>query len=160
MTASLSPLSPAHNAIVMASAGTGKTWQLVTRLLRLLLEGAAPDAILAITFTRKAATEMETRLLQRLFILASADDKTLHQHLSETGAPIDALTIKRARGLHERLLRTPRPLRTTTFHAFCQEILRRFPLEADVPPGFELIESHGEMADAAWQSLLNDISLS
>lgn len=158
MTASLSPLNPAQNAIVMASAGTGKTWQLVTRLLRLLLNGAAPDAILAITFTRKAATEMETRLLQRLFILASADDDNLHQHLREAGASIDAQTITRARGLHERLLRTPRPLRTTTFHAFCQEILRRFPLEADVPPGFELIESHGELADAAWQTLLNDVA--
>src|SRR5512139_3826597 len=127
MTASLSPLSPAHNAIVMASAGTGKTWQLVTRLLRLLLDGAAPDAILAITFTRKAANEMETRLLQRLFSLASADDESLRQYLHEADAPINDQTIIRARGLHERLLRSPRPLRTTTFHSFCQEILRRFP---------------------------------
>lgn len=158
MTAPLSPLNPAHNSVVMASAGTGKTWQLVTRLLRLLLSGAKPGAILAITFTRKAATEMETRLLQRLYALASADTETLRQQLREAGAPLDTTTIVRARRLHEELLRSPRPLRTTTFHAFCQEILRRFPLEADVPPGFELLESHSEVADAAWQALLNEVA--
>ncbi|MEO6697740.1 MAG: UvrD-helicase domain-containing protein, partial [Gammaproteobacteria bacterium] len=53
---------PQRQATVTASAGTGKTWLLVTRLIRLLLAGARPDAILAITFTRKAAAEMQTRL--------------------------------------------------------------------------------------------------
>ncbi|HEY0720452.1 MAG TPA: UvrD-helicase domain-containing protein, partial [Gammaproteobacteria bacterium] len=159
MTSHASPLSPSRNAIVMASAGTGKTWQLVTRLLRLLLEGAAPDAILAITFTRKAAMEMETRLLQRLYTLANASDEKLLQLLQEAGASVDEQTIQRARRLHEVLLRAARPLRTTTFHAFCQELLRRFPLEADIPPGFELLESHSEVAEAAWQALLNEVAL-
>ncbi|HFD92011.1 MAG TPA: hypothetical protein ENJ22_01835, partial [Gammaproteobacteria bacterium] len=51
--------APQTNATVMASAGTGKTWLLVTRLIRLLLSGADPGAILAVTFTRKAAAEMQ-----------------------------------------------------------------------------------------------------
>lgn len=158
MTHRPSPVTPDLNAIVMASAGTGKTWQLVTRLLRLLLNGAAPASILAITFTRKAASEMQTRLLQRLFALARADDAELHQLLREAEAPLDAATVTRARGLYEQLLRAPRTLRTTTFHAFCQEVLRRFPLEADVPPGFELIESSGELTEAAWDALLNELA--
>ena len=53
---------PQRHATVTASAGTGKTWLLVTRLIRLLLTGARPDSILAITFTRNAAAEMQTRL--------------------------------------------------------------------------------------------------
>ncbi len=148
------PSSPLVNATVMASAGTGKTWLLVSRLLRLLLHGATADAILAITFTRKAAAEMQTRLSERLFALASADDEGLAALLRELSLTPDEATMSRARGLYESLLQGGKSVRTTTFHAFCQEILRRFPLEADVPPGFELLESSSELARSAWDTLM------
>ncbi|SCZ49698.1 UvrD-helicase domain-containing protein [Thiohalomonas denitrificans] len=154
MTNPLSAGSPGINATVMASAGTGKTWLLVTRLVRLLLDGVRPDAILAITFTRKAAAEMQTRLNERLFELACAEDPRQGKLLQMMGAPSDTETRGRARGLYERILRARQPVRTTTFHAFCQEVLRRFPLEADVPPGFELIERTGELERAAWEHLM------
>ncbi|WP_303901020.1 UvrD-helicase domain-containing protein [Thiohalomonas denitrificans] len=154
MTNPLSAGSPGINATVMASAGTGKTWLLVTRLVRLLLDGVRPDAILAITFTRKAAAEMQTRLNERLFELACTDEKRQSELLQMMGAPSDAETRGRARGLYEGTLRARQPVRTTTFHAFCQEVLRRFPLEADVPPGFELIERTGELERAAWEHLM------
>ncbi len=160
MTSSLSPSSPQTNATVMASAGTGKTYMLVNRLLRLLLTGARPDAILAVTFTRKAAAEMQSRLGERLYALASASDEELPVLLEglEVVKP-DAATLERARGLYESLRRGRHSVRTTTFHAFCQEILLRFPLEAEVPPGFVLLESGGEILRSALDSLLDEASL-
>ena len=126
------------NLTVQASAGSGKTYLLVSRILRLLIDGARPDSILAITFTRKAAAEMQQRLLQRLQQLALCDEKTLDAELQSLQLTPDKAIRQTARKLYQQLLQTPHGVRTTTFHAFCQELLRRFPLEADVPPGFEL----------------------
>ncbi|MFM9917185.1 MAG: UvrD-helicase domain-containing protein, partial [Rhizobacter sp.] len=53
---------PHRHVVVEACAGAGKTWMLVSRILRALLDGAEPQEILAITFTRKAAGEMRSRL--------------------------------------------------------------------------------------------------
>jgi ATP-dependent helicase/nuclease subunit A len=149
----LNAADPHRSAAVMASAGTGKTWLLVTRLIRLLLDGARPDGLLAVTFTRKAAAEMQLRLLQRLRELAECDSAALDQALARIGAPQDPTTRARAQRLYEDLLYSAAPLRITTFHAFCQELLRRFPLEADVPAGFEVLESSGILTEAAWDSL-------
>ena len=148
--------SPHVNATVMASAGTGKTWLLVTRLVRLLMEGVRPDAILAITFTRKAAAEMQNRLAERLFRLASASENNLDEYLREMAIDIDDQSRDRARRLYEELLRSQHIVKTTTFHAFCQDVLRRFPLEADVIPGFELEESTGELLTEAKNILISE----
>ena len=56
-------LDPAHSVVVEACAGSGKTWLLASRIVRLLLAGVAPGEILAITFTRKAAREIEERVV-------------------------------------------------------------------------------------------------
>ncbi len=152
----LAPATPARNATVMASAGTGKTWLLVTRLIRLLLAGARPEGIVAITFTRKAAAEMQHRLSQRLLEMAIADDQRLDELLQQQGISAGSDVREQARALYETLLHTPQGIRTTTFHAFCQEILRRFPLEAEVPAGFELLESSGVMEQEAWDALFSE----
>ena len=152
----LAPATPSNNATVMASAGTGKTWLLVTRLVRLLLEGARPEGVLAITFTRKAAAEMQARLAQRLYEMAAADEEQLSDLLEQQGVTPTGENRKQARTLYEQLLRAPRTVRTTTFHAFCQEILRRFPLEAEVSPGFELLESSAVLQREAWDALFSE----
>ena len=145
--------APENNVVVQAAAGTGKTWLLTSRIVRLLLAGVEPGAILAITFTRKAAGEIHERVSERLLALAASDEDKLTKHLDDIGAGGDTATREAARGLYEKHLGAVHGLRTTTFHAFCQEILRRFPLEADVPPGFELVESTDELEQAAWLAL-------
>src|SRR5215207_2815694 len=62
---------PRRSVVVEACAGAGKTWMLVSRILRALLDGAEPHEILAITFTRKAAGEMRARLDEWLTEFAS-----------------------------------------------------------------------------------------
>ena len=147
---------PQRNATVHASAGTGKTWLLVTRIVRLLLAGARPDSILAVTFTRKAAAEMQERISTRLHDLMCATAGELESQLADIGLTADAQNRARARQLYEELLLNPYTLRTTTFHAFCQELLQRFPLEAGVSPGFELKETTGLLEQQAWEALITE----
>lgn len=154
----LQAADPARNATVHASAGTGKTWLLVTRILRLLLAGARPDSILAVTFTRKAAAEMQQRVTERLRELMCADESSLDGMLKQIGIAPDAHNRTRARQLYEQSLFNPYALRATTFHAFCQELLQRFPLEAGISPGFELSESTGLLEQQAWDALVNESS--
>lgn len=149
-------VNPHASATVFASAGTGKTWQLVTRLLRLLLNDVEPGAILAVTFTRKAAGEMQERLLQRLEAWAIGPRKELEAGLKQIGLEPAPGLVHTARNLYERVLLSPQSVRTTTFHAFCQDLLGRFPLEAGVAPGFELIEETAEQEAQALQLLMEE----
>ena len=143
---------------VRASAGSGKTHQLVNRLIYLLLHGAEPGGILAITFTRKAAAEMTQRLLQRVQRLAVSGVAELERQFVELQITPTPELRQRAAGLYESLLHSPYPVRSTTFHAFCQDLLRRFPMEADVPPGFELIQLTRQLIDEAWDSFSSELT--
>lgn len=153
---SLDAASPAISATVAASAGTGKTYLLVARITRLLLAGVAPERILAVTFTRKAAAEMQARVHQRLLAMLELDDIGLDGQLRELGLKPDEAMWNTARHLYERVLRSERPVRTLTFHSLCAEILRRFPLEAEVPAGFDLLEQTAMLEQQAWEALVAD----
>lgn len=156
--AALSAIDPDRNAVVHAAAGTGKTWLLVSRLIRLLLEGTSPSSILAITFTRKAAAEMRLRLGQRLLAMCEASEGQLHAMLREIGVTPISDSARRARELYETLLVTPHEIRATTFHAFCQELLTRFAFEAGIAPAFEILEQTTELETAAWRALDRDLA--
>ena len=151
--------NPARSCSVLASAGTGKTWLLVARLTRLLLHGARLDSILAITFTRKAAGEMQQRLNERLRQLLEAGDADLDRLLEEIGETPDEPLRRRARALFETTLRSEQRLRASTFHSFCQDLLQRFPLEAGLPPGFELAEQTGLLITEAWDALFAEVTV-
>ncbi len=150
---------PDAHATVIASAGSGKTWLLITRVIRLLLSDVKSEHVLAITFTRKAATEMQSRLRERLYLLASCETNQLHRELEYIGIDVTGDMCSRARLLYQQLLMNPYPLRTTTFHAFCHELLKRFPLEADVPAGFELLETTRHVEEQAMDALFNEASI-
>ena len=140
--------------IIEASAGSGKTYQLVNRLVQLLIHGANPAHIVAITFTRKAAAEMQARLQERLYKLATMDEKQLITELEKITVKINRSLLSKSRSLYESVILSPQTVRCTTFHSFCQEILKRFPFEADVPPGFELSEQTYLYKQQAWQALM------
>ncbi len=154
MNPALQACQPETNASVSASAGSGKTWLLVSRIIRLLLSGARPDTILAITFTRKATIEMSERLMSRLYELAIADDAGVTTMLSEIGMTAEQADIELARSLYESLLGNRQVVTITTFHAFSQQILRRFPLEADIAANFELVETTELLRQEAWDAMM------
>ena len=138
------PVPAPRSEVVAASAGTGKTWQLTTRILRLLLGGAEPPAILAITFTRKAAAEIRARALEFLTGWLRLDDAALARELRDIGLELDPerpppQLLADARGLYEQLQFAEQDLRITTFDAFFQDLLQRFPLEAGIPPGYQIL---------------------
>ncbi len=159
---SLEAANPRINATVTASAGSGKTYMLVTRILRLLLEGVEPGSILAMTFTRKAAAEMQQRLTERLYQLAIAEEDELDTLLAQLDPDQTGWSQEyksRARQLYESHQYCDYPVRTTTFHSFCQDLLSRFPLEADIPPGFDLLESADLLTQQARDALYNEATL-
>ena len=133
---------PGHSVWVTANAGTGKTRVLTSRVLRLLLAGNDPESILCLTFTRAAAAEMAARIEAQLAAWAIQKDSEKLAGDLETllGEPADGSTIDRARRLFAQVLDLPSGLSITTIHAFCQSLLRRFPLEAGIAPHFELID--------------------
>lgn len=143
---------PEGNFVVHAAAGTGKTWLLTSRIIHLLLTGAKPGGILAITFTRKAAAEIEQRVMERLLAMASCETDDLRQKLLEIGCQPSADILDEAQTLYETLLVTEHPLKVTTFHAFCQNLLQRFPLESGLPPGFQIAENTQQLQDRAWHN--------
>jgi ATP-dependent helicase/nuclease subunit A len=111
-------IDPTQNVVLEASAGTGKTRVLVERYVNLLRAGVEPDHILAMTFTRKAAAEMWQRIIDRL----------------QEASRLSEFDAARWRDLKERL----GDIAISTIDAFCLSLLREFPLEADVDPGFDL----------------------
>jgi ATP-dependent helicase/nuclease subunit A len=126
-----------------ANAGAGKTKVLIDRIARLLLAGAQPGRVLAVTYTKAAAAEMQTRLYGKLGSWTIAKDADLRHALRELDPELDLEqpgTLSRARALFARALETPGGLKIQTIHAFCQTILQRFPLEAGVPPGFQILD--------------------
>lgn len=131
---------PTISVWVAASAGSGKTRVLINRFMRLLLADTKPQHILCLTYTRAAAAEMTDRIMQRLSAWAICSRADLAQDIARlTAADVDDATLDKARGLFARALDCPGGLKIKTFHAFAQEILARFPLEAAVAPHFTLL---------------------
>lgn len=131
---------PARHVWVAASAGTGKTHVLTDRMLRLMLAGCPPDRILALTFTRAAAAEMQNRIVKRLGEWLGQNDARLSLELDALGVEPTAIALRRARGLFARALDVPGGLKVQTLHAFAQGLLAAFPLEAGLPPGFTALD--------------------
>jgi len=134
---------PDASTWVSANAGSGKTRVLTDRVARLLLHGTDPQKILCLTYTNAAAAEMQNRLFKRLGTWAMMQDDALRNALVALGEKenlLDAQKLGQARTLFATALETPGGLKIQTIHAFCDALLRQFPLEAHVSPQFEILE--------------------
>ena len=132
---------PEASAWVSANAGSGKTHVLTERVVRLLLEGNRPSAILCLTYTKAAAAEMANRVFSRLAEWTRFDDDALAVAVGKIdGRPPGAGRLLVARQLFARALETPGGLKIQTIHAFCESVLHQFPLEANVAGHFEILD--------------------
>jgi len=148
---------PRRSVAVEACAGAGKTWMLVSRVLRALLEGCAPQDILAITFTKKAAGEMRQRLQAWLLDFATATDDRLAAELRMRGivGTPSASQIQTLRGLHQALLDGGRPVQIRTFHSWFAALLRGAPMavlhDLGLPTTYELLEDDTRAIAQVWR---------
>ncbi len=131
-----------RSVIVQAPAGSGKTTLLVERYLKLLAVVERPEEILAITFTRKAASEMATRVLLALD-QAQADDDT------PAGR---ALARSEAQGW--QILEQPARLKIQTIDSLAMALTRGLPVEAGLDPSLQLVEAAEPLYAAAASRLL------
>jgi ATP-dependent helicase/nuclease subunit A len=146
---------PRRSVVVEACAGAGKTWMLVSRILRALLEGAQPHEVLAITFTKKAAGEMRQRLHEWLETFASAPPGVLDKALIDRGLPAQPELREALKGLHARLLASGRPVQVRTFHSWFAALLRSAPLSVlealELPANYDLLEDDSEAVALVWR---------
>jgi ATP-dependent helicase/nuclease subunit A len=146
---------PEISAWVAANAGAGKTYTLANRVARLLLADASPQKILCLTFTKAAAAEMQDRLFKQLGAWSMLPDDKLRDEIVKIGGDAHA-DLRKARRLFAGALETPGGLKVLTLHAFCQVVLSRFPLEAGIPPAFEILDDQStrELIGEARQHVL------
>ncbi len=153
---------PEASTWVSASAGTGKTHVLTSRVLRLMLAGAPPERILCLTFTKAAAAEMANRLNRRLGEWAVMEDEGLRRALFRlTGQPPETHDPDQARRLFCRVLDAPGGMAIQTIHSFCQSLLARFPVEAQLAPRFDVVDERTAeelLAEARERVLAEDVA--
>ena len=153
--------NPAKNVWVQANAGTGKTSVLVQRLLRILFRSEDIDdcGILCLTYTKAAAGEMRNRILKELQKWAVASDDELKELLdgisfNKTATEAD---ISHARTVFFKYIDDPELLKIKTIHGFCEEILRRFPIEAGISPSWSIVSDDTQriLLQEAFSRLIN-----
>jgi ATP-dependent helicase/nuclease subunit A len=151
-------LDPGRSVVVEACAGSGKTWLLASRILRLLLAGVAPGEILAITFTRKAAREIEARVVDWLRLLATDSETKVIQFLAERGvhAATNSAVLSTARALYEGVVGTQPGLAVNTFHGWFLQLVDAAPLSANLA-GSTLVDPGSRLFDELWQSFAAEL---
>jgi ATP-dependent exoDNAse (exonuclease V) beta subunit len=147
--------------VVEAAAGTGKTTELVARLVNLLASGrAAVDQVVAVTFTEKAAGELKLRIREELEKARSvpASGSGTAPRASADGTELDEAVAERRRAALDAALSHLEESHIGTIHGFCAELLRERPVEARVDPEFAVLtEAQADrLFDEAFRVWLHD----
>lgn len=172
---------PRRSVAVEACAGAGKTWMLVSRIVRALLDGSTaapgqqvlPHEILAITFTKKAAGEMRERLDDWLKAFAHADDATLQRELEMRGVRLDLAGAKgrqaaqqlreQLSSLYRSILASGRSVQIRTFHSWFAALLRSAPVAVlqrlELPVNYELLEDDAPARTLVWRRFYAAVAL-
>ena len=132
-----------ENEVILASAGTGKTHALTSRILRLLALEVRPDALLALTFTRKAAGEFANTVFRRLARAAREPDAAAQL---AADLELDGWTPARFAALLARIVHEMERLQFRTFDAFFQRVVSAMPFELGLPGGVQML-SESEAAE-------------
>jgi len=132
-------MSVPRHVMILASAGSGKTYALTNRFVALLAGGAQPERIVALTFTRKAAGEFFDEILNKL-AGAARDAGRARRLAEEIGQPQLGTGdfLKMLRAVTEAMHR----LRLGTLDSFFARIARAFPLELGLTGEFEILQEH------------------
>jgi len=134
------------HVMILASAGSGKTYALTNRFVRLLALGAQPERIVALTFTRKAAGEFFDEILNKLARAATdaGEAAGLAQDVGQPGlGPADFLAMLRA------VADVMHRLRLGTLDGFFARVARNFPLELGLAGEFEILQEHAARMERA-----------
>ncbi len=156
----LKAINPLFSSFVSASAGTGKTKTLIDRLLNLMLHNVKPNKILCLAFTKAAAAEILNRINQKLAQLCTCDRASLIIELETLGFKDITPEIEhKARIIFTEFVDATEPLNIQTIHSFCQQLLTRFPFEAEVNINFTLLDSDKSrnLIEQAKDLILNSI---
>lgn len=148
--------NPNMSFVVEACAGSGKTWLICSRILRFLVEGGRPSSVLALTFTNKAASEMQSRLNNFLLFLAVKSEQEVMEKLLSIGIKKNNLemVLQRARSLYERILvDTDQPV-ICTFHSWYSKILAMSPTKIGILSNISLSPSNKEFQHKIWKRFL------
>lgn len=153
---------PRISCWVSASAGTGKTKVLIDRVMRLLISGVDLAKILCLTFTNAASDEMLNRITNQLKNWACISDTDLIKDVRQLlGRNPSSHELQKARNLCYTYLQLQDNSYIQTIHGFCQRLLQRFPLEANINPYFTILDEFQtkEAINYISCSLASDIQL-
>ncbi|CAM4455262.1 MAG: ATP-dependent helicase/nuclease subunit A [Legionellaceae bacterium] len=149
-------LNPENSYIIQAPAGSGKTELLTQRYLMLLSQAQqVPEEIIAITFTRKAAAEMQMRILQALQ-KAHKETKPIQAHAQKTWE-LAHKVLQKDNENQWNLLNTPNRLQIFTIDSFCANLARQMPLLSQLGSTIKITDDPLLLYEKATRKLLSSI---
>ena len=131
-----------ENKAIKASAGTGKTYNLAMRYLRLIQEGASPASIVALTFSNKAAGEILDKIITES--LKMIENKADLQGAIENGYICPDSNAEQLRGILHSLLACRERLQISTIDSFFMQILQAFPIESGIAGNITMIDEEDD----------------